>query len=280
MQLKDIPSWTLNVPHTSVRKSVLLYQFVRRIQPHRILELGTGNGKGTFIMAAALEENGAGRVESYDLDLVERRVPNVFEMLAIRDLGRYVDMKLSPYSYTWQLMEQIRQAGAGPGKTVGVYDFCFIDGAHTWNVDALAFLLSDMLLKPGAWVLLDDLGWRPPAPATSLSGPTDVAQVDLIAELLIRPNPEYVVVREDDTWLWARKKPAEADSESLRKESQAELGLAYSDRANLPEAVDALQRAHVMQSTLGSRLRRRVKLWLRKHYLSNLASKIRYPNGE
>ena len=41
------------------------------------------------------------------------------------------------------------------------YDFCFLDGAHLWEPDALAALLVTQLLRPGGWLLMDDLHFRP-----------------------------------------------------------------------------------------------------------------------
>ena len=39
------------------------------------------------------------------------------------------------------------------------YDFCFIDGAHTWDTDGFAFCLVDRMLRPGGWIIFDDLNW-------------------------------------------------------------------------------------------------------------------------
>jgi len=39
------------------------------------------------------------------------------------------------------------------------FDYCYIDGAHTWDGTSLSFLLVDLLLKPGGWVVFDDLNW-------------------------------------------------------------------------------------------------------------------------
>ncbi|MGL5809687.1 MAG: hypothetical protein ACRCYQ_07075, partial [Nocardioides sp.] len=57
-----------------------------------------------------------------------------------------------------------------------VFDFAFIDGAHSWFVDGLAFFLVDKLLKPGAWVLFDDLDW------TYATSPT-LSQTELVRSM-------------------------------------------------------------------------------------------------
>ena len=39
------------------------------------------------------------------------------------------------------------------------FDFCYFDGGHTWDVTGFGFTLVDMLLRPGGWIVFDDLPW-------------------------------------------------------------------------------------------------------------------------
>ena len=39
------------------------------------------------------------------------------------------------------------------------FDFVFLDAGHTWDVTGFAFFLVDRLLRPGGWLLFDDLNW-------------------------------------------------------------------------------------------------------------------------
>jgi hypothetical protein len=39
------------------------------------------------------------------------------------------------------------------------FDFCYFDGGHTWDDTGFGFLLVDMLLRPGGWIVFDDLTW-------------------------------------------------------------------------------------------------------------------------
>jgi hypothetical protein len=77
------------------------------------------------------------------------------------------------------------------------FDYIFLDGAHTWAVDALTFLLCDRLLRVGGYFHFDDYGWRlrgsslDPArvPATALlytDAQIDDYQIRAIVELLVR----------------------------------------------------------------------------------------------
>ena len=53
---------------------------------------------------------------------------------------------------------------AAPCRAWPIFDYVFIDGAHTWMLDALAFLLVDRLLRVGGYVDFDDYPGRWPAP--------------------------------------------------------------------------------------------------------------------
>jgi predicted O-methyltransferase YrrM len=50
------------------------------------------------------------------------------------------------------------------------FDLAYIDGGHTWDVTGYAFVLCDLLLRPGGWIIFDDMEWtidRSPAINTS-----------------------------------------------------------------------------------------------------------------
>ena len=71
-------------------------------------------------------------------------------------------------SYNWSLMQLLAEHG---GRC---FDYVFLDGAHTWALDALAFLLVDRLLTPGGYVDFDDYGWT--TRALAVDGPAGVPQ--------------------------------------------------------------------------------------------------------
>jgi Methyltransferase domain len=80
-----------------------------------------------------------------------------------------------------------------------VFDLVFIDGAHTWEPDSLAFLLSERLLRPGGWWIFDDLNWsigssptaRRPGPGqlTMREDELDACQIRDVIDLVVRPPP-------------------------------------------------------------------------------------------
>jgi predicted O-methyltransferase YrrM len=100
-------------------------------------------------------------------------------------------------SYNWSLMRLLAQHGEP------IFDYVFIDGAHTWMLDALAFLLVDRLLRVGGYVDFDDYAWTlagspsmkpevfPDVCRLYSSEQIDERQVALVVDLLVRPDPRY-----------------------------------------------------------------------------------------
>lgn len=118
-----------------------------------LLELGTYHGKSTAYMASILEELGRGIVTTLDRTSCMGLSPNVKQVIAELGLEHRVHIELHPRSFTITLMEMLEQTPRPQ------FDFCYLDGAHTWDGTGYSFLLVDKLLKPGAWLVMDDLDW-------------------------------------------------------------------------------------------------------------------------
>ena len=100
-------------------------------------------------------------------------------------------------SYNWSLMRVLAARGEG------AFDYVFLDGAHTWAHDAVAFALADRLLAPGGYVDFDDYRWTLRASPTMCpeafpeverlytDEQIDARQVALVVDLLVRPDPRY-----------------------------------------------------------------------------------------
>lgn len=182
-------------PLTSPSVGRLLYELACRDGIDDLLELGFGHGTSTAYLAAALDEKGSGRVTTMDRTDALDRVPNVDEVLAHLGLGRWVRRVVAATSYNWELLKILEAQTAGT-ETEPCFDFCFVDGAHTWETDGFAFLLVDRLLRPDRWLVLDDLRWsfatsptlRESESLRDLGEDERVAnQVAKIVDLLVRP---------------------------------------------------------------------------------------------
>lgn len=106
-------------------------------------------------------------------------------------------------SYNWSLINILSEFN---GERI--FDYCFLDGAHTFSVDALNYFLCDLLLKPGGYLDFDDYSWKlrgssldpGKVPEISLQytdEQIDTQQVKLIVDELVRRNPNYEEVMKD-----------------------------------------------------------------------------------
>ena len=57
-------------------------------------------------------------------------------------------------SYNWNLGKLFVDSNAKP-----IFDYCFLDGAHTFAIDALNFFLCDKLTLVGGFIDFDDYHW-------------------------------------------------------------------------------------------------------------------------
>lgn len=103
-------------------------------------------------------------------------------------------------SYNWSLMRVLQQ------NRTPIYDYVFLDGAHVWALDALAFFLIDRLLKPGGYIDFDDYGWSlaispalnpvdfPKTAELYTSEQIQERQVAIVVDLLVKRDHRYVEV--------------------------------------------------------------------------------------
>ena len=198
----------------------LIYDFVLRSHSQRILELGTGVGTSACYMAAALHEIGGGRVTTIDRNPeLPGWVRKTFEK-AGAELLPHVQVVTTTSSYNDELLP-IVEAQTRDGRCEPCFDFCYIDGAHTWEADGCAFFLADKLLKPGGMLLFDDMAWTiAGSPEASKEAWTQAMspalrgtmQVTKLFDLLVMQHPDYDSFVKAGDWGWAQKKAGEGAS--------------------------------------------------------------------
>jgi predicted O-methyltransferase YrrM len=202
------------VPFMSARQGRRVYDHLRRAGATDVLELGTAFGAGAAYMAAAVADNGGGRVTTVDRHHFSGGPAPPPEDTARRvGLEATIDfVRIEHSSYAWWLKEQIERRTDARGRTRPAYDFCYLDGAHDWHIDGLAVVLLARLLRPGAWLLLDDLDWTYAASASpSPPGLSDAERrtphVRSVFEVVVGGHPAFHRLRvEDGRWGWARRR--------------------------------------------------------------------------
>ena len=191
---------------TSPSRGHELHRFLLEHRLTRCLELGFAHGIGSVYIASALEAMGEGSLTSVDLPSALARRPTAKELLERAGLEHRVQLVIDPGGYVWWLRRKLREQ-LREGRIKPAYDFVFIDGAHTWAIDALAFCLVDRLLAPDGWVLFDDLDWEPSDRRFSdvPDETREVAHVNEIWELLVKTDSSYDQLLSDGKWGYAHK---------------------------------------------------------------------------
>ena len=204
----------------------LVYDHVRATRPDAVLELGTAHGVGAAYLAAALEANAHGRLTTVDFAGAAYDPPPE-TVLARAGAGGARDGRARVLLL--HLVAQGAGAGAlGPrGQRRAGSDFVYLDGAKNWTIDGLAVVLIEKLLRPGGWLLMDDLPWTyaqdPGREATygivhrELSEPErSEPHLRAVFALIVAQHPSFTELKiQDEWWGWARKAPGEPRTLSL-----------------------------------------------------------------
>lgn len=175
---------TVNV-HAPNRKTVRL---VRETGARNVAELGVYRGHTTLEIAKALPADGS--LDLFDFEETVQRVAAEARAVATCSVRAHGNSHKLRDSYCWSLMRLLKEHRAP------IWDYVYIDGAHTWDVDGFAFLLCAELLRPGGYVDFDDYGWTLAGSAALMSSPETAAsytdeqlrtpQVALVVDLLAR----------------------------------------------------------------------------------------------
>src|SRR5215210_1506193 len=198
----------------------IVYDHVRATRPAEALELGTAHGVGAAYLAAGLEANGAGRLTTVDFEGA-RYDPPPEELLARAGVAERVEVVRAYSTYNWWLKEQIEARSDADGNCEPRFDFVYLDGSKNWTVDGLAVFLVEKLLRPGGWLLMDDLAWTyaddPGREATDGIVHRELSERErtqphlrAVFDLIVAQHASFTDVRvQDDWWGWARKAPGE-----------------------------------------------------------------------
>jgi len=148
-KLNEISKKYNDLPYMTHEQALYLRDLIFKYKCRSLCELGTFHGKSSVYIGSILEEQGIGHLYTFDL---MRATPSVFDLLKEFDLEKFVTPVVSPEGYAWDLSDIIQ-------KQERKFDFCYIDGGHTFESTALAFILTDILLEPGGILVFDDIRW-------------------------------------------------------------------------------------------------------------------------
>jgi predicted O-methyltransferase YrrM len=230
--LAAVTAAVAGIPFMSPDQGRVVFEHVRATRPREVLELGTAHGVGTAYLAAALEPGA--RVTTVDFAGAAYDPPPEAVLARAGMLDR-VDVVRRYSSYTWWLKEEVQARSDPAGNVRPRFDFVYLDGAKNWTIDGLAVVLVEKLLRPGGWLLMDDLDWTyaddPAREATDGIVHRELSKVEraephlrAVFELIVAQHPSFTELRvQDEWWGWARKAPGEP--RSLTLETSRPLGV-------------------------------------------------------
>ena len=218
MEFESVAASVAGIPFMTPQLGRRVYDHVRATGPEQVLELGTAHGVSAAYIAAALEANGRGRLTTVDYSGAAFD-PAPEAVLERAGLAHRVRIVREYSSYNWFLKEQIEEASDDAGNCVPRYDFCYLDGSKNWNVDGLAVVLIEKLLRPEGWLLMDDLEWTyennpwiAPGGDGHPLGPLSESErtephLQAVFELIVKQHPSFNrFIREDAWYGWAQKR--------------------------------------------------------------------------
>ncbi|MCW2996734.1 MAG: hypothetical protein JWN65_283 [Solirubrobacterales bacterium] len=214
MRFADVADAIEGVPFIDRWHGRALYDHIRQSGARDVLELGTAHGASVSYLAAAVAANGGGTVTTVDRYHFAGPAPE--ETLARAGLLDTVKLvRIDHSSYSWWLKNEVQARSDAAGNCEPAYDFCLLDGSHDWHIDGLSVLLVEPLLRPGAWLALDDLDWS--YERSSVQRPPNLSAQEIVTphvreifDVLLRPHPSFTQFRVDhETWGWAQKAPGE-----------------------------------------------------------------------
>jgi predicted O-methyltransferase YrrM len=143
-----------DVKYMGESQAAFLRDFIVKHGLRDLLEIGFYQGKSSSYIAAVLEDRGGpGHLTTFDRVSAKTRSPSIDDLLGELGLAHRVTASYADRSYTWELGRLIKDGQRE------LFDFCYFDGGHTWDFTGFGFLLVDMLLKPGGWIIFDDMDW-------------------------------------------------------------------------------------------------------------------------
>lgn len=142
-----------NIPYMKYRQAEIIKSLITDNNFRNAIELGFYHGKSSVLIASIFEEIGEGHLTTFDLESAREREPNILQLLSDYNLSHRATPVFCERSFTWELAKIIQETKEP------IYDFCYLDGAHTWDNTGFGFFLIDMLLKPGGIIIFDDINW-------------------------------------------------------------------------------------------------------------------------
>lgn len=142
----------------SVASSDVVYVLQNLLQKNKstvVAEIGVGIGATSVEIAKWLSDTGEFHIYDFEDRVVSLKAD--LENLGYKNLFSHGNTRKKFDGYYWELAKTaikiIEQ------KKLGMFDFVYLDGAHSFYQDAPAACALKHLVKPGGYLLFDDYKW-------------------------------------------------------------------------------------------------------------------------
>lgn len=205
--------------HTRLKYGQMLYEFITTNHLSVGLELKSFPDISTIYIAGAIEALETGHLRSVCEKRTRATDYDTLAALKETELNRFVSLYQEPTSYNWCLMKFLQE------DIYEHFDFCVIDGGATWAGVGFACCLVERLLKPGGWIIINNLNFnfrasrQRNAPfVTKMAEEEQITrQVRCAYDLLLQSNPLFGMFRKHGSLALARKMQSMWSSETRSK---------------------------------------------------------------
>ena len=207
-KLNLITSKYENLPYMRHGQALYMRDIIQRYKLKNLCELGHFHGKSSIYLGAILEEQGFGTLTTFDISAT-KVTPNINTLISEFSLEEFVNPIVTTEGYTWDLSKLIE-------KNDTRFDFCYIDGGHTFESTLLAFILTDILLDRGGIIIFDDIDWtveksisafgnailNVPMYRSNTLHQRATPQVKMVCDLIVSKY-DYTLIENKDEFNWA-----------------------------------------------------------------------------
>jgi predicted O-methyltransferase YrrM len=158
-----------------------------------VAEVGVGIGSSTVEFLRVMA--GAGTLHLFDFNDVLNQLVADLKTLDVSDGIRVVThgngrQRFNGYAWTLATMAAAR---GRDDDTPEVFDFVYLDGAHVFHQDAPSCVLLKEMVKPGGYIVFDDMYWTFKGSPTMDPAIRPSVRDDFSDEQLSTPHVELVV---------------------------------------------------------------------------------------
>lgn len=150
-KLEQITNKYSKLPYMRHEQAQYMREIIQKNKLKNLCELGHYHGKSSIYLGSILEEQGFGTLTTFDI-LATSVSPNIHTLIKEFSLEKFIKPVVSMEGYVWELAKLI-------GENKNKFDFCYIDGGHTFESTTLAFVLIDILLDKNGIIIFDDVYW-------------------------------------------------------------------------------------------------------------------------